>query len=259
MSNGTTRCVYIFVDLARCCIQFCAVNPQPRPSGLRRNLAAEVAEALREEIVSGILSPGAALSEPALAKHFGLSRVPVREALIELEREGLLQFESTGRTRVRTMNEVDLDEIIEARVILESAAARRVSEIWSAADTEWVQANIDAQKDATTLSELSRLDVELHLYVMKRAGNGRLLRMWQIVRWQFQMCVSMAHRLQETLAFKPHQITVEAHARLLKALASRNPALAASTMAAHIENAKEWTHGNTGFGGKAVSPVVSFS
>jgi DNA-binding GntR family transcriptional regulator len=155
------------------------------------------------------------------------------------------------------MNEADLDEIIEARVILESAAARRVSEIWSAEDTEWVQANIDAQKGATTLSDLSRLDVELHLYVMRRAGNGRLLRMWQILRWQFQMCVAMAHRLQATLAFKPHQITVEAHLRLLKALASGNPALAAATMAAHIENAKEWTHGNSGFGSESVSSVAA--
>lgn len=222
----------------------------------RRNLASEVAEALRGEIVSGVLSPGSALSEPGLAKHFGLSRVPVREALIELEREGLLQFESTGRTRVRTMSEADLDEIIDARVILESAAARRVSEIWSAEDTEWVQANIDAQKDATTLSDLSRLDVELHLYVMNRAGNGRLLRMWQIVRWQFQMCVAMAHRLQETLAFKPHQITVESHLRLLKALASGNPAFAAATMVAHIENSKEWTYGSSGFGGEAGSSTA---
>lgn len=223
----------------------------------RRNLASEVAHALRAEIISGNLNPGAALSEPALAKQFGLSRVPVREALIELEREGLLQFESTGRTRVRTMNEGDLDEIIEARVILESAAARRVAEIWSAEDTQWMEANIAAQTDAVTLSDLSRLDVELHLYVMRRAGNARLLRMWQIVRWQFEMCLAMAHRLQETLSFKPHQITVNSHRRLLAALASGKPEMAATTMASHIQSSREWTYGDSGFGTETASAYSS--
>jgi DNA-binding GntR family transcriptional regulator len=134
--------------------------------------------------------------------------------LIELEREGLLQFESTGRTRVRTMNEADLDEIIEARVILESAAARRVSEIWSAEDTEWVQANIDAQKGATTLSDLSRLDVELHLYVMRRAGNGRLLRMWQILRWDgvYRELMIMIFVIRPCCSFRFHCFILRARA-----------------------------------------------
>jgi DNA-binding transcriptional regulator PaaX len=64
----------------------------------------------------GNLQPGEALAEPVLAKQFGSSRAPIREALIELEREGLVQFEATGRTRVRTLTEKDFDEIMEARV-----------------------------------------------------------------------------------------------------------------------------------------------
>lgn len=216
----------------------------------RRNLASEVAEALRSEIISGKLTPGAPLSEPVLAKQFGLSRVPVREALIELEREGLLQFETTGRTRVRAMNERDLTELIDARVVLEAAAARRVSEFWSPVDTQWMEANIALQRGAVTLSDLSRLDVELHEYVMIRAGNSRLLRMWQIIRWQFEMCLAVTHRLQETLAFKPHQITVDSHRRLLVALASGKPDLAAITMAGHIESSMEWTYGDSAPGRK---------
>jgi DNA-binding GntR family transcriptional regulator len=157
----------------------------------------------------------------------------------------------------RTMNQDDLDEIIEARVILESAAARRVADIWSAEDTQWMEANIAAQTDAVTLSDLSRLDVELHLYVMRRAGNARLLRMWQIVRWQFEMCLAMAHRLQETLSFKPHQITVNSHRRLLAALASGKPELAATTMASHIESSREWTYGDSGFGTEPASTYSS--
>jgi len=72
------------------------MNKKPLPSQPARNLAAEVVHCLRNEIVSGQLSPGAALAEPVLATRFGLSRVPVREAMIELEREGWIQFKSHG-------------------------------------------------------------------------------------------------------------------------------------------------------------------
>ena len=81
-------------------------QPSSSPSSApRRNLAHEIVVQLRGAIISGKLQPGEALAEPVLAKQFGSSRAPIREALIELEREGLVQFEITGRTRVRTLTE----------------------------------------------------------------------------------------------------------------------------------------------------------
>jgi DNA-binding GntR family transcriptional regulator/cytochrome c553 len=216
------------------------MNQKPPPPPPARNLAAEVVACLRNEIISGQLAPGVALAEPVLATRFGLSRVPVREALIELEREGLIQFESTGRTRVRTLARKDLIEIIEARSILEIAAARKLTLEWTKRDTAWVKANIAAQAKASTLAELSHLDVEMHEYLMRRTGNERLLRLWQSIRWQFQMCLARTHRLQEKLADKPHQITINAHRRLLKALESGDPEVAAATMKVHIEGALKW-------------------
>jgi DNA-binding GntR family transcriptional regulator len=211
----------------------------PAPA-LRRNLAREVLLALRAEIISGKLQPGDALAEPVLARQFGSSRAPVREALIELEREGLVQFESTGRTRVRTLTERDFTEIREARIALESMAARRAAALWTPRDSRFIEENIARQEQASTLSELSRLDVELHAYVMRLAANRRLLALWQSIRWQFEMCLASTHRLQQNLAFKPRQITVDSHRRLLEALASGNPETAAQKMALHIENSMEW-------------------
>ena len=73
----------------------------------RRNLAHEIASQIRRDIISGAFKPGVALAEPAVAGRFGVSRAPVREAMIELERIGLVQFEPTGRTRVRMLEEKD--------------------------------------------------------------------------------------------------------------------------------------------------------
>ena len=119
--------------------------------------------------------------------------------------------------------------------------ARRASTFWTPADSAWVENNIAAEAAASTLSQFSRLDIELHEYVMQRCGNKRLLALWQSVRWQFEMCLALTHRSEQKLAFKPRRITVISHRRLLAALASGKPELAASTMSAHIEESLEWS------------------
>lgn len=210
-------------------------------SSPRRNLASEVVLALRQEIISGKLPPGAPLSEPVLSKRFAFSRAPIREALIELEREGLVQFETTGRTRVRTLTEQDFDEIVEARMALESMAARRAAACWTAEDSAWAAKNIAAQAKASTLGELSLLDIELHQYIVRRGGNQRLAGLWQSIRWQFEMLLAFTHREQQKLAFKPRRITVNSHRKLLAALASGKPEVAAQTMSAHIGESLEWS------------------
>lgn len=87
-------------------------------------MAGEIVSALRTEIISGVVVPGEALAEPVLAARFHVSRAPVREALIELEREGLIMFDPNGRTRVRPLTQKDFQEIMEARSALEVMAAR---------------------------------------------------------------------------------------------------------------------------------------
>ncbi|MFN0075540.1 MAG: GntR family transcriptional regulator [Prosthecobacter sp.] len=63
------------------------------------SLSDSAAAQLRQEILSGLVAPGHFLAESAVAKRLGVSRVPVREALLALEREGLVEFSATGRWR----------------------------------------------------------------------------------------------------------------------------------------------------------------
>lgn len=241
---GSNNCRQSRVDFGLGCRHLASLVKKISASAAtspRRNLAREVVLSLRKEIISGKLQPGAPLSEPVLSRQFAFSRAPIREALIELEREGLVQFEITGRTRVRTLAEKDFDEIVEARMALESMGARRASARWTAKDSAWIEKNIAAEAKASTLPELSRLDIELHEYVMRRCANQRLLALWQSIRWQFEMCLALTHRSQQKLAFKPRSITVGSHRRLLAALASGKPEVAAQTMSAHIVESLEWS------------------
>ena len=211
-------------------------SPQakPYPRTPRNNRATAVHLRLRSKIVSGHFPQGSALAEPTLAEHFQTSRAPVREALIALEREGLVTFEKTGRTRVRTIGAKDLREIMEARAALESMAARLANWNWTAADTEFVAKNIDAQEKARSLNELSRLDIDLHHRVMLRSGNLRLLQLWEPLRWQYEAYLVEIFKRQSTGDYRPETETVLAHRKLLKALSTGTPDEAAAAMMEHV-------------------------
>lgn len=207
----------------------------------RQNIAEEITQQLRSSIVQGEIQPGTPLAEPVLAAQFGASRAPIREALIALERDGLVEFNDRSRTCVRSLTAEDFQEICSMRVALESLAARVAAQKWIAPYTALLEENIARQETAATLGELSHLDVEMHASVVRLAGHRRLLAAWAGIRWQFEMCLAYTHRLQQTLDFEPRRITVDSHRRLLAALASGDPELAAQTMATHIEGSLEWS------------------
>jgi DNA-binding GntR family transcriptional regulator len=212
----------------------------PNHSVPRRNLAREVVSSLRAAIIRGEFSPGDPLAEPVLAERFGVSRAPVREALIELEREGLVQFEKTGRTRVRPLTGKDLVEIVDTRMALEAMGVRRAVEQWTGEDSARIEAIIEAQAKAETLAELSQLDVEMHEYIMRRASNERLLSLWQCIRPQFEMWLAHTHRLQGKLKVGPRRVTVEGHRKLLSVIEAGNPDKAAEAMSSHLQTWYDW-------------------
>ena len=207
---------------------------QRPPRTPRNNRATAVHLRLRNQIVSGHFPQGSALAEPVLAEHFHTSRAPVREALIALEREGLVQFEKTGRTRVRSFSGSELKEIMEARAAIEGMAARLANRLWTKEDTAVLEKNIAAQERARDLAELSRLDIDLHHHVVNRSGNASLVRLWEPLRWQWETHLLEIYRRQRGDAFVPEKETIKAHRHLLKALAEGTPSEASQSMMNHI-------------------------
>jgi DNA-binding GntR family transcriptional regulator len=90
----------------------------------RASVEDRVASALRELIVAGELPEGTPLVQRDLAERLGVSQTPVRHALIELERTGLVEVGDTGRALVRRLTREDLEELYAARLGLEGLAAR---------------------------------------------------------------------------------------------------------------------------------------
>jgi DNA-binding GntR family transcriptional regulator len=106
-------------------IQFCAVEPPESTSGATsRSAVATVHAALREAILEGELEQGAILSQVQLAKQFGVSRTPLREALRLLQGEGFIDGVPNRRVQVARFSVDDLEQLYAMRVTLESLAVR---------------------------------------------------------------------------------------------------------------------------------------
>jgi GntR family transcriptional regulator of vanillate catabolism len=147
--------------------------------------AVKVQLKLREMIFSGELQAGARLTELALVERLGVSRTPIRAALIRLEQEGLLQPWPSGGFAVRTFSETDVADAIELRGTLEGLAARVAAER-GVVDEVLAQAKqcldgIDQLLQALTLNDEAfsryvRLNAQFHGLLGQLSGSAMLQR-----------------------------------------------------------------------------------
>lgn len=148
----------------------------------RRGLAAEVADIIRDAIFSGTYPPGAPLKEVELAATLEVSRGPVREALLLLEREGLVQSVWHRGTVVTALSPLDITELHTLRGALEELAVTLV--VGSNADLSGIEDAVRAMQQAQTEHDMLRADIAFHDAVYAAAGHSRLTFAWQAIRSQ---------------------------------------------------------------------------
>jgi DNA-binding GntR family transcriptional regulator len=144
------------------------------------NLREQAKEALRAGIIAGELAPGRVYSATSLSTLLGVSATPVREAMLDLVNDGLVEAMRNRGYRILTVADSDLDEIFELRKILEVAAVKRVIESTSDSELEALEqlvAPIERAADRTDLFAFLRADRAFHLAILEMTGNHRLVRM----------------------------------------------------------------------------------
>ncbi len=211
------------------------MNARPKP--LTRTDA--TADRLREDILQATLAPGEALAEAAVAKRLGVSRVPVREALFTLEREGLVEFSPTGRAFVKELTARDVHELFAMRQTLEPTAAR----LAAPAIRKHPQALLEtvaATAKATTLRDVTHLDLAFHELILMASGNARLLRAWRALRWELGLWLGQFHRLRESRTKDVREETVRAHTHLVELFRTGTPAACEHEVRRHVVSWKEW-------------------
>jgi len=148
----------------------------------RADLWQIVASRLRYAIISRQLKPGEHLRELPLANRFGVSRVPVREALIRLEHEGLVRGEPRRGAFVVGMTLADIRELYEVRAILEVRGARLAAEgaaPENLANLRRITQDFRVEADRGDSESLAGVDIAFHREVMTAAHHRRLLATWE--------------------------------------------------------------------------------
>lgn len=199
----------------------------------RSSLAQQTLDSLREAILNGTLEAGAPLPEASTASKLGVSRVPVREALVQLERQGLVQFEASGRACVRRFSAEDIREILSLRAALQSLAARRAAETATPEDLDRLRLNLARTGETLDLAELSALDSAFHDEIIAISRHERLRRAWSDLRPQMQLWLARLHRKREKLQHDVRQATFGAHHAFLDILQRRDPVKASRVMEEH--------------------------
>lgn len=208
-----------------------------RPPLERRVYREEIRDKLIEDILSGVLAPGARIVETRIAHQFGVSQGPVREALRDLELLGFVVSSPFRGTQVRQISTEDLLEIYPIRAALEGVAARTAALRLDAGTFRQLEDALTAMRDAVARENAqaqANADAAFHSLIISASGNRMLEHLWQSMRLSITTCVTYAvtHR-------SLHEIT-ERHVPLLEALRSRDPQRAETEIRRHIEEPGEW-------------------
>lgn len=182
------------------------------------SLREQVVEEIRTAIIEGRLRPNDRISEPALTELLGVSRTPIREALILLEREGLIVARPNRGYFIRAFNEEDVENVFSMRTTLENFAAERVIYVLSEEDLNQLQHLIDLQQqciEAGDFKQLRSADMTFHRFLVEASRHPLLIRSWQEI--VAQVAALLYLRAEDTpdydeyLAIKDHQAILRAY------------------------------------------------
>ena len=203
---------------------------------LRQKSTDRVYAALRRKVIDSELAPGSQILEQELAIALGVSRTPLREALVRLENEGLVEIIPRHGVRIIPMSVADMKEIYQVLVSLEStAAAALASQPPSKAALDALEAfydRMEAHLNAGDVTAWALEDERFHLEIVQLAGNRRL-------REIVSNCWDQAHRARMfTLRMQTHPQPLQSmkeHRQIISALRKHDAAKAESLLRSHRE------------------------
>lgn len=160
------------------------------PIAPHRSLRESVTESLRSAIIAGDLVEGRMYSAPALGAAFGVSATPVREAMMDLVREGLVETVKNKGFRVTTMSDHELDEVTEIRLLLEPPTVQHlVGKIPAAglAELHDMAVKIVDSAERKDLTGYLSADREFHAHLLSFSGNDQLVALATHLRIRTRM------------------------------------------------------------------------
>lgn len=204
----------------------------PPQLGERRNYRDQVAHALRAALVTGQLRPGELYSAPTLAASFGVSATPVREAMLDLVREGLVEPVSNKGFRVTSVTERQLDEYTHIRSLIEIPVVAALAATASAHDLVALRPDAEeivAAAKAADLIGYVEADRRFHLGLLALAGNAHLVEVVGDLRKRSRLYGLTALAERGLL-----EASAQEHLELLDALLARDEPATRAVITRHL-------------------------
>ena len=200
------------------------------------SLSAQIYDTLLAALVAGELAPGETYSVPTLAKHFEVSATPVREAMLNLVSDGLLESVKNKGFRVRTFSDDELDQIVYVRRLLEVPALIAAAQVATAADLKRFR---KLGEQCITHAEQGNIigyletDRRLHLDILRLLHNDRLVAMVDQLRAQTRL-----FGLNTLADMGQLKHSAQEHLVLLDAMEARDDARIKQLLETHIGHAR---------------------
>lgn len=199
----------------------------------RRSLREEITHTLRGAVISGELRPGLVYSAPALAAQFGVSATPVREAMVDLAKDGLVEPVRNKGFRVVEQSDADLDEIADLRELIEVPVVRRVAQAGAAPeDLDRLRVLARGIEEAAASGDVTAhaaIDMDFHLALLALAGNSHVVETVRSLRARSRIYGARQLADAGTLTHSARE-----HAQLVDLVAARDAAGAEDLMRRHI-------------------------
>ena len=204
-----------------------------------QSLSDAVVDRLRTAIWSGVYAPGDRLVERRLAHEFGISHIPLREALARLTEEGLVERLPRRGARVATMTSQMLEEVSSLRVVLEQFVIRRLKDRFTTEAHAELQVIVDRMVEAAEQHDLVRvheLDQQFHQRLWELTDHGLLVD----VAAQMRSRTSHFYRAAAA-SLEPDEVRrhADSHQHLLDVIASGDVRAAERAMKKHVEQAAQ--------------------
>jgi DNA-binding GntR family transcriptional regulator len=202
-----------------------------------QSLMAGVAAELRARIHSGRLKPGDRLVEWNLASHMGISRAPVREALRQLEFEGLVASRPRRGYVVRDHSPAELFEIYDLRALLEPTLARQAALHVNSAQLGDIHAALDRMRLGAANNDVTAVvaaDREFHAVIGRMAQRPLTAHIFVLLNDQVRRFTLLMNQ-----SYTDFGVLIAEHEAIVAAIAEGDAERAANEMRAHLEDARQ--------------------
>jgi len=202
----------------------------------RTSLREQALDQLRNAVTSGEIGPNTCLVETELSAALGISRGTLREALRQLQQEGLVEAGERGRLTVRTLSDAEILDMFAVRAALEGLAAAIIAGLPDRpALVPRLQAALDALEAASgSINHMVEVDLQFHRVLCELTGNTTLVRTWEALAGSIRMSIMFAGTDKAIT-----NMSVPRHQQVIDAIATGDPGAARDAVDEHMREAAQ--------------------